>query len=360
MAPEQVGGTPGQPADIFAWGLTVAYAASGRPPFGTGPTEVLLYRVLHDSPDIAAVPPDLRPLVAAAVSKDPGARPSARDLLAWLTAGVPQAQPDGQERDHSLAPTRLVLSRTWQPPPAPASTSPSAGRPARRRRGAILAGTATALAVAIGAGTAYVIGSAAPPTALPTVTFGSYTGREPVAIVLAAASGGGTVQGIHWAAWTATGATGEGRLGTDPTRVTLSAPVDGRFTHIGETGSNGQAIFQAYPNDDWPTGASPAGTVACVKPTPAALLTAWRAAPVAVQKPWANPGAVTGFSDIQCWKDWVVAEATGNGDGSLVFSRSGRLHLIPEPSLQQFSDAVCNDPAAPAAWKSPDTGPAIC
>jgi len=42
MAPEQVSGTPGQPADIFAWGLTVAYAASGRPPFGTGPTEALM------------------------------------------------------------------------------------------------------------------------------------------------------------------------------------------------------------------------------------------------------------------------------------------------------------------------------
>jgi serine/threonine protein kinase len=31
MAPEQITGQAGQPADIFSWGLTVTYAASGRP-----------------------------------------------------------------------------------------------------------------------------------------------------------------------------------------------------------------------------------------------------------------------------------------------------------------------------------------
>ena len=69
--------------------------------------------------------------------------------------------------------------------------------------------------------------------------------------------GGGTVQGIHWTSWTATGAIGEGPQGTVPTEVTLSSPVDGRFTRIGET-SNGQVVVQAYPDNDWPSGASPA------------------------------------------------------------------------------------------------------
>ena len=36
MAPEQVTGRAGQAADIFAWAVTVAYSASGQPPFGTG------------------------------------------------------------------------------------------------------------------------------------------------------------------------------------------------------------------------------------------------------------------------------------------------------------------------------------
>jgi hypothetical protein len=69
---------------------------------------------------------------------------------------------------------------------------------------------------------------------------------------------------------------------------------------------------------------------------------------------------VTGFSGIQCWADWVVAAGVGNGDGNFVFSQSGGLHLMPEPDLQRFSDDVCGDPAAPKAWKSPDTGPAVC
>src|SRR5258707_1157330 len=41
MAPEQVRGQAGQPADVFAWALTVAYAASGQPPFGTGTPDAI-------------------------------------------------------------------------------------------------------------------------------------------------------------------------------------------------------------------------------------------------------------------------------------------------------------------------------
>jgi serine/threonine protein kinase len=372
MAPEQVSGKPGQPADIFAWGLTVAYAASGRPPFGTGPTEALMFRVLHGSPDIAAVPAALLPLVEAALSKDPSVRPAARDLLAWLTAGVPQTPARTMAVDHDVASTRLVLSRTWQPPATPASTSPSPVRPSRRRLAAILA-SAAALAAVASAGTAYAISSAghsgAAPTAtrsgqvdtataLPTVTFGRYTGRKPAAIVLNALDGGGAIRRIHWTSWTATGATGTGTLGTVPTEVRLSSPVAGRFTRIGET-TNGQSVIQVYPNNYWPTGASPAATTACTKPTPAALLAAWRAAPASVQGGWAA-GPVTTFADIQCWKDWIVASGIGDGDGDFIFSRSGGLHLMPEPGLQQFSDIVCNAPTAPKAWKSPGTGPAVC
>ena len=69
MAPEQVTGRPGQAADIFAWAVTVAYAASGQPPFGTGESLAIVYRILHGSPDIDAVPPGLQALVMSALAK---------------------------------------------------------------------------------------------------------------------------------------------------------------------------------------------------------------------------------------------------------------------------------------------------
>ena len=75
MAPEQVTGRAGQAADIFAWAVTLTYAASGEMPFGTGSSDAILYRILHTEPDTAAVPELLRPLVEAALVKDPQRRP---------------------------------------------------------------------------------------------------------------------------------------------------------------------------------------------------------------------------------------------------------------------------------------------
>ena len=36
MAPEQITGRAGTAADIFTWAVTVAFAAAGKAPFGTG------------------------------------------------------------------------------------------------------------------------------------------------------------------------------------------------------------------------------------------------------------------------------------------------------------------------------------
>ncbi|HEY2269970.1 MAG TPA: serine/threonine-protein kinase, partial [Streptosporangiaceae bacterium] len=95
MAPEQITGRAGTAADIFTWAVTVAYAASGQSPFGSGTSESMLYRIVHEAPDITAVPPRLRPLVQAALSKDPQTRPTAPQLLAELTRGA--AAPTGAQ-----------------------------------------------------------------------------------------------------------------------------------------------------------------------------------------------------------------------------------------------------------------------
>jgi serine/threonine protein kinase len=126
MAPEQVTGRPGPAADVFVWGVTVGYAAIGHSPFGTGDTNAVLYRVLYADPDIAAVPEPLKPLVEAALAKDPQSRPAAHELLDRLTATSMRPEPvAGRPYD---TPTQTVLTQTWQES-APPVARPPAGRP---------------------------------------------------------------------------------------------------------------------------------------------------------------------------------------------------------------------------------------
>jgi hypothetical protein len=145
MAPEQVTGRPGQPADVFAWAVTLAYAASGEMPFGTGSAEVIFYRILHTEPDTAAVPEPLRPLVEAALAKDPQRRPRADELLARLTSRT------RTDRDYEFG-TQAVLAQTWPATEAIPVSRPTASgslllepgpaRTSRRRRGRVSRRTA--------------------------------------------------------------------------------------------------------------------------------------------------------------------------------------------------------------------------
>ncbi len=85
LAPEQVTGRGvTAAADVHAWGATVVLAATGRPPFGTGRPEAVLYRIVHDDPDLDGVPHELLPLVEGALERDPARRPTSAELLARL------------------------------------------------------------------------------------------------------------------------------------------------------------------------------------------------------------------------------------------------------------------------------------
>jgi serine/threonine protein kinase len=140
MAPEQILGQAAQPADVFAWGVTVAYAATGQSPFGGGPADAILYRVLHERPDLSGVPPEVRPLVEAALAKQPGQRPTAPDLLGQLANGAsPGADP-------AFGPTQTVLARTWVPPAdgLPPSVTDKPSRPRGRLMLMLLAVAAAA------------------------------------------------------------------------------------------------------------------------------------------------------------------------------------------------------------------------
>ncbi|MEV0530338.1 serine/threonine-protein kinase [Kitasatospora sp. NPDC050463] len=88
MSPEQANGQPaGPPSDVFSLGAVLAFAATGVQPFGEGVSvAVLLYRVLHEEPDLSGLAGSLRPVVLDCLAKDPAARPTPWQLRDRLDA----------------------------------------------------------------------------------------------------------------------------------------------------------------------------------------------------------------------------------------------------------------------------------
>ncbi|MGN9911214.1 protein kinase domain-containing protein [Phytohabitans sp. LJ34] len=90
MAPERFGPDAAKlvspAADVFAWGAVLAYAGTGRPPFGVDSPPIVATRIVTQPPDLAGLVPPLRDLVERALAKDPAARPTSRQLLDMLLA----------------------------------------------------------------------------------------------------------------------------------------------------------------------------------------------------------------------------------------------------------------------------------
>ncbi|NUR90549.1 MAG: serine/threonine protein kinase, partial [Nonomuraea sp.] len=87
MAPEVfTGHRAGTPADVFAWGGIMLYAATGADPFEAESLGGVMHRVLSANPHLGALPESVRSLVAAALDKDPARRPTARRLLLSLVS----------------------------------------------------------------------------------------------------------------------------------------------------------------------------------------------------------------------------------------------------------------------------------
>ena len=100
LAPEVIEGRPATGAtDVHAWGATVAYAATGRPPYGTGDFQTVFFRIIEGKAELGGVPPALMPLVTAALSADPPSRPTARSLVTLCAVsganGATLTLPDG-------------------------------------------------------------------------------------------------------------------------------------------------------------------------------------------------------------------------------------------------------------------------
>ncbi|WP_333741705.1 serine/threonine-protein kinase, partial [Streptomyces sp. IBSBF 2806] len=115
MAPEQILGRGASgAADVFSLGAVLAFAATGKPPFPGDSSAALLYRVVHEAPELGspqdALRGELRAVVEACLAKDPTARPAPADISARLA-------PEGA--------SRLVASG-WLPGPLVAQVSRSA------------------------------------------------------------------------------------------------------------------------------------------------------------------------------------------------------------------------------------------
>ncbi|MFD0308968.1 serine/threonine-protein kinase [Streptomyces sp. NPDC127119] len=113
MSPEQIlgKGVTGA-ADVFSLGAVLAYAATGSSPFPGDSSAALLYKVVHEEPELGALTGGLREVVAGCLAKDPSARPSPAALATALA-------PEGAAR---------LVAAGWLPGPLVEQVSRSAVR----------------------------------------------------------------------------------------------------------------------------------------------------------------------------------------------------------------------------------------
>ncbi|MFF0480288.1 serine/threonine-protein kinase [Streptomyces sp. NPDC004435] len=175
MSPEQVRGEKLGPAsDVFCLGSVLAYAATGRSPFGTSDSGVhaLMFRIAHDEPDLTDVAPALTGLIRACLAKDPAARPTAAELAETLPVTDPWLPADVLVRLGRHAARLLEAESTDERPaePAPERTAggaapgdptpapePEPERPPARSRRRVLTAALTTVAVAAAAGVGYAL-----------------------------------------------------------------------------------------------------------------------------------------------------------------------------------------------------------
>jgi hypothetical protein len=146
LAPEVLyGHEPTTAADVHAWAATVAFAGTGQPPFGRGPSVAVMDRVRRGEHDLGDLGDEVRAAVEAALDPDPAARPSLTRLIERL-GGTPThervfpAEPPTAAfaQDHRTvafdAPTGAAPPRVAPAPPESAYTlrSPFPPEPAHQ------------------------------------------------------------------------------------------------------------------------------------------------------------------------------------------------------------------------------------
>ncbi|WP_228988906.1 bifunctional serine/threonine-protein kinase/ABC transporter substrate-binding protein [Streptomyces sp. DH8] len=181
-APRTAGTASGPPdapsgaaGDVFSLGCLLAYAATGRPPFGGGAVDAVLYRTVHEAPDLDGIhDAPLRALLERCLVKEPGDRPTAAELDTLIPEDVPAGAAAGwlpEEvvriiADRSAALLALPgIDATVAAPGAPAvSGGPGTPIPAVSRRKALVLAGGGALALGAGVLAAVRLTRDEPPT----------------------------------------------------------------------------------------------------------------------------------------------------------------------------------------------------
>ncbi|WP_369173555.1 serine/threonine-protein kinase [Streptomyces sp. R28] len=114
MAPEQATADEVTEAtDVFALGQTAAFAALGRPLYGDGPAATVLYRIVHQEPDLSPLPEQLRRLIARCLVTDPEQRATLAEVVEWCRQAL------GTDADAGAGPA------VWREVMGPEVTVPS-------------------------------------------------------------------------------------------------------------------------------------------------------------------------------------------------------------------------------------------
>ncbi|MFY7066934.1 serine/threonine-protein kinase [Nocardiopsis changdeensis] len=132
MSPEQARAEKVGPAsDVFSLGSVLAFAATGRSPFGEGAPLAVMFRLVQEEPDLAGVPGPLVDLVRACLAKDPASRPGVGEVLTALAAAAPSPSDTGgrwlpEDITKVLARYTLAYTRVQEPrTPAAPGRAPS-------------------------------------------------------------------------------------------------------------------------------------------------------------------------------------------------------------------------------------------